>query len=151
MASVSLTTVPASSDDIVRKVLDVRAILKAEYLEPHEKPWIVGFSGGKDSTLLLHFVIEMLLGLPPSKRRRPVHVLSNDTLVESPVLQSFVDQCLSKISDAMESLGVPVTVVKTVPDVDSTFWVNLIGRGDPAPNRLFRWCRWCPGTTVRHC
>ena len=131
---------PPSTDDIVAKVDRVRTILRDEYAAPHLKPWIVGFSGGKDSTLLLHFVVEMLLGLPPSKRLRHVHVLSNDTLVESPVLQSFVDASLARIADAVANLGLPVTVVKTVPDADATFWVNLIGRGYPAPNRLFRWC-----------
>lgn len=140
MTSLSLPTLPESSDDIVEKVSAIRAILKSEYQQEHLKPWIVGFSGGKDSTLLLHFVIEMLLGLPPSQRKRAVHVLSNDTLVESPVLQSFVDRSLELISTASANLNIPVTVVKTVPDPDSTFWVNLIGRGYPAPNRLFRWC-----------
>jgi DNA sulfur modification protein DndC len=82
----------------------------------------------------------MLLELPPSKRLRHVHVLSNDTLVESPVLQHFIDQTLDQVRLAGEGLGLPVTVVKTTPSPDHTFWVNLIGRGYPAPTRLFRWC-----------
>ncbi len=28
----------------------------------------------------------------------------------------------------------------TRPGIEQTFWVNLIGRGYPAPNRQFRWC-----------
>ena len=126
--------------DIAERLGKIREELKAEYLEAHRRPWIVGFSGGKDSTLVLQLVFEMLLELPPSRRTRPVHVLSNDTRVESPVVQTFIDGVLDRIAEGVESLRIPVTVRKTTPDLEGTFWVNLIGRGYPAPNRLFRWC-----------
>ena len=129
-----------NAHDILDRLGKIRAELKAEYLEPHSRPWIVGFSGGKDSTLVLQLVFEMLLELPPSRRTRPVHVLSNDTRVESPVVQNFIDGVLDHIAEGVESLRIPVTVRKTTPDLEGTFWVNLIGRGYPAPNRLFRWC-----------
>jgi DNA sulfur modification protein DndC len=115
--------------------------LKEEYLDPsHEHPWIVGYSGGKDSTLVLQLVFEMLMGLAPGDRRRPVHVLTNDTLVESPILTRYVDQMLDRLRRGAENLDLPIVVVKTMPDPDQTFWVNLIGRGYPSPNRMFRWC-----------
>lgn len=128
------------SNDFLKILQHARAELRDEYLDPNPRPWIVGFSGGKDSTLVLQLVFEMLLSLAPSKRTRAVHVLANDTLVESPIVQAFVDRTLERIRKAVEGLNVPVTVVKTTPDIDHTFWVNLIGRGYPAPNRLFRWC-----------
>ncbi len=135
---------PADAEDavarLVRQLDFIRAELRAEYLLPHTKPWIIGFSGGKDSTLVLQLVLEMLLRLPPSERKRPIHVLSNDTLVESPVVQAFVNRTLERVRDAMEGLRLPVTVVVTHPDPDHTFWVNLLGRGYPAPSRGFRWC-----------
>lgn len=126
--------------DLPERLANIRADMKEEYLQEHQTPWIVGFSGGKDSTIVLQLVFEMLLELPPSKRRRHVHVLSNDTLVESPVLQNFIDTTLDQVRDAVEGLNLPMTVVKTTPSPDHTFWVNLIGRGYPAPTRLFRWC-----------
>jgi DNA sulfur modification protein DndC len=126
--------------DLPERLASVRADMKEEYLQDHQMPWIVGFSGGKDSTIVLQLVFEMLLELPPSKRRRHVHVLSNDTLVESPVLQNFIDDTLDQVREAVEGLDLPMTVVKTTPSPDHTFWVNLIGRGYPAPTRLFRWC-----------
>lgn len=126
--------------DLAGKIRAIRADVRDEYLQTHEKPWIIGFSGGKDSTLLLHLVIEALLELPPSKRTRPVHVLSNDTQVESPVVQAFVDRTLDRLRAAVPGLGVPLIVQKTTPALEGSFWVNLIGRGYPAPNRLFRWC-----------
>jgi DNA sulfur modification protein DndC len=73
-------------------------------------------------------------------RTRPVHLLCNDTLVESPILMTYIDRMLARLQTAAESLHLPITVVKTTPDPDQTFWVNLIGRGYPAPTRMFRWC-----------
>jgi DNA sulfur modification protein DndC len=61
-------------------------------------------------------------------------------LVESPVLMSYIDSQLTRLSKAAENLHLPITVVKTAPPLDQTFWVNLIGRGYPAPTRTFRWC-----------
>lgn len=117
------------------------AEVQAEYVDPaHNYPWIVAYSGGKDSTLVLQLVFETLLALPPGKRTREVHVLSNDTLVESPILAQHLDLMLERIREGSAKLGLPIKVVKTTPAPDQTFWVNLIGRGYPAPTRMFRWC-----------
>ncbi|MGH7027480.1 DNA phosphorothioation system sulfurtransferase DndC [Brevundimonas sp.] len=122
------------------KLAAIAADLREEYRQPHNTPWIIGFSGGKDSTLLAQLVFEMLLNLPPSQRRRPVHLVANDTLVESPVLARHLDAVLDRIGGAVGPLRLPVIVAKTVPEENETFWVNLIGRGYPSPSRVFRWC-----------
>ena len=127
-------------DELLAKLKAIRRELRAEYLQPHDSPWIVGFSGGKDSTLLLHLVVECLLTVAPDERRRPVYIVSNDTLVESPVFQTFVDKMLTQLRENIDALRVPVEVVKTHPLVEESFWVNLLGKGYPAPNRSFRWC-----------
>jgi len=114
--------------------------IRDEYLAVTPAPWIIGYSGGKDSTLLVQLVFEMLLDLAPGDRTRPVHILCNDTLVESPILMAYIDKMLGRLQTAAESLHLPIVVVKTTPDPDQTFWVNLIGRGYPAPTRMFRWC-----------
>ena len=118
----------------------IRRDLHDEYLKPHGSPWIVGFSGGKDSTLVTHLVFELLLSLAPADRRRPVHVVANDTLVESPLVMAHIANVQVELRRAAEAWRLPVTVVTTRPDPDATFWVNLIGRGYPSPNRSFRWC-----------
>jgi len=118
----------------------VRAAIAAEYAESHERPWIVGFSGGKDSTVVAHLVIEHLLSLPRSARRRHVHIVANDTLVESPLVIAHIRKVQEEIRTAASAFQLLVTVALTAPDVDHTFWVNLIGRGYPSPNRMFRWC-----------
>lgn len=122
------------------KLAAVAADLRDEYRQPHRTPWIIGFSGGKDSTLLAQLVFEMLLDLPPSQRVRDVHLVANDTLVESPVLARHLDDVLARIASAVGPLRLPVVVAKTTPEEDETFWVNLIGRGYPSPSRIFRWC-----------
>jgi DNA sulfur modification protein DndC len=118
----------------------VKHDIKEEYRASHNRPWIIGFSGGKDSTLVLHLVVESLLELPASQRTRPVYVVANDTLVESPIVQTYVDGILGFLDQALRDLGLPIRVVKTRPATLQTFWVNLIGRGYPSPTRFFRWC-----------
>ena len=121
----------------------VRAIvdeLRDEYLQPGDAPWIIGFSGGKDSTLLAQLVYEMLMDLPPRSRRRAVHIVANDTLVESPVIARHLSAVLERMEASVAPLRLPLTVAKTTPDIEQTFWVNLIGRGYPSPSRMFRWC-----------
>lgn len=118
----------------------IRAEIAAEYAAEHDKPWIVGFSGGKDSTLVAHLVFEHLLSIPRSQRRRAVHIVSNDTLVESPLVIGHIEAVQEEMRNAARAFSLPVEVATTVPDPDHTFWVNLIGRGYPSPNRSFRWC-----------
>jgi DNA sulfur modification protein DndC len=118
----------------------IRADMYEEYTRPSITPWIVGFSGGKDSTLVAHLVFDLLLSLPAEDRKRQVHIVSNDTLVESPLVVGHIKAVQAEMRAAAESFGLPVTIATTQPNIDGTFWVNLIGRGYPSPNRSFRWC-----------
>lgn len=118
----------------------IRREIHEEYAKLHRKPWIVGYSGGKDSTLVAHLVIEHLASLPRSERSRTVHMVANDTLVESPLVMEHVRIGLAEIEKAAQAFDLPVVVATTTPELNQTFWVNLIGRGYPSPNRSFRWC-----------
>lgn len=63
---------------------DIIGAVRAEYLSDiQDYPWIIGFSGGKDSTVVAQAIFEALLEIPPSQRVRPVHLVANDTQVES--------------------------------------------------------------------
>jgi DNA sulfur modification protein DndC len=126
--------------DLLPKLQAIRRDLREEYLQPHAWPWIIGFSGGKDSTLILHLVVECLKTVPPDERCRPVFIVCNDTLVESPVFHAFTGRLLEQIEDGIAGLNIPVKVIRTAPLPEESFWVNLLGRGYPAPNRSFRWC-----------
>jgi len=115
--------------------------IQDEYLSDHQAfPWIIGFSGGKDSTLVPHLVISALLDISPSRQTRPIHVVANDTLVESPLVVAHLHESLAEIRDATKTLGLPITVATTTPNAENTFWVLLIGKGYPSPNSQMRWC-----------
>jgi DNA sulfur modification protein DndC len=103
-------------------------------------PWVVGYSGGKDSTATLQIVWSALAGLEPEQRTKPVHVISTDTLVENPVVAAWVTHSLDVMAEAAEAQALPLTPHRLTPAVSDTFWVNLIGRGYPAPRPKFRWC-----------
>ena len=124
-----------------RKKLDaIRSAIAEEYCRPDSHPWIVAYSGGKDSTLLLQMVFEMLLALKADDRKRQIHIIANDTLVESPLVIEHLHKSLAEIRRAIGSLGLPMSAVMTKPCMDQTFWVNVIGRGYIPPTRTFRWC-----------
>lgn len=103
-------------------------------------PWVIGYSGGKDSTAVLQLVWLALSKLAPKDRRKRVHVISTDTLVENPVVAAWVDRSHEVMGENAAQLGLPIYPHKLTPDVQNTFWVNLIGRGYPAPRPKFRWC-----------
>jgi DNA sulfur modification protein DndC len=103
-------------------------------------PWVVGYSGGKDSTACLQLVWMALARLPAEERTKPVHVISTDTLVENPVVAAWVNRSLEAMKLAALEARVPISPHRLTPQVADTFWVNLIGRGYPAPRPKFRWC-----------
>lgn len=103
-------------------------------------PWVIGYSGGKDSTATLQLVWYALTGLPREELRWPIYVIASDTLVETPVIVDYLDGTLGRINEAAQAQGLPIEAQKVMPQITDTFWVNLIGRGYPAPNQRFRWC-----------
>ena len=133
-----LNALDQDTKEIWKKVI---ALIKDEYLSVAQNyPWIVGFSGGKDSTLMVHSIFEALEEIPPFKRNRKIHIVSNDTLVESPLVIHHLNKSTRLINEAAENLGLPIVVIRTYPELDKTFWSLLIGKGYPSPNTQMRWC-----------
>lgn len=112
------------------------------FADETKRPWIIGFSGGKDSTVMLQLVWEALKQIKDLHGvvGRDIYVVCNDTMVENPVITEYVHRVLDKIEQAAVEQDVPVRVIKTIPRLEDSFWVNLIGKGYPAPNNAFRWC-----------
>ncbi|WP_447767569.1 hypothetical protein [Sphingobacterium faecium] len=121
---------------------DLLAEIKEQFLEEdNRRPWIVAFSGGKDSTAMLMLVWEALAQLNDIERKtREVYVICNNTLVENPRVLQFVNKQLNTIQEKSIELGMPFKVDHTTPQLENSFWVNLIGKGYPAPTNMFRWC-----------
>ena len=112
-----------------------------QYLnDDNPRPWIIAFSGGKDSTALTQIVWNSLKQIDPARRTRPVHIVCNNTLVENPTILDYVKKQINLIKSAAIEQSLPVTFEHTIPSLNNSFWVNMIGRGYVAPNSLFRWC-----------
>ena len=127
-------------DFIIDEILD-----QYMYADTSYRPWIIGFSGGKDSTVLLTLTWLALKKIKeqtpvPFQLRRPIYVVCNDTLVENPIISSYVDDVLEQIQKAAREQDLPIFVRKTIPRLEDSFWVNVIGKGYPVPNTAFRWC-----------
>lgn len=112
--------------------------LKNSYLADG-RPWVVAYSGGKDSTLVLHLVYEVLVELGP-EAFKPVYVISSDTQVEAPIVVDYVSNVLSAVRADARTRNIPLTYEMVRPEVSETFWSKIIGRGYPPPTRWFRWC-----------
>ena len=110
------------------------------YDDHQTRPWIIGFSGGKDSTMVLQLVWNALKKIEPALLNRRIYVVCNNTLVENPRIVKFIRTTLKKIQKAANLQGLPIIVEETTPKIDDSFWVRLIGLGYPAPNKIYRWC-----------
>ncbi|WP_205479529.1 DNA phosphorothioation system sulfurtransferase DndC [Sphingomonas arenae] len=129
----------AVQDEGVARLKRIHEDVREIYLGDN-RPWVVGYSGGKDSTTALQLIWAAILALPEEQRTKKIYVISSDTLVETPVVSHYIDVSLERIAKAAAEQNMPIETHKVVPDVDKSFWVNLIGRGYPAPSRRFRWC-----------
>ncbi|ALC90602.1 sulfurtransferase DndC [Bacillus sp. FJAT-18017] len=104
------------------------------------RPWVVGYSGGKDSTVVVQLVFEALGEMDKEELHKKVYVISSDTLVETPLIINSINQTLRRIQDEALKRNLPFETHKVKPIVKNSFWVNIIGKGYPTPNQQFRWC-----------
>lgn len=127
------------------RISDIVEDIKEQYLEQDNNiPWIIGFSGGKDSTTVLTLVWRALLLVKEehgsSALSREVFVVNNDTLVENPIITDYVLEVLEYIKKAAVEQQLPVKVQVTLPKLEDSFWISFLGKGYPVPNNQFRWC-----------
>lgn len=131
-----VTTMANLTKSDIREVIE---IIKELYLSD-KTPWICGYSGGKDSTAIVQLVWSALSELPKDRLQKKVHIISTDTLVESPVVALWATESLNKMEAVAKRDELPIVPHRLTPTTSNTFWVNLIGRGYPYPRRNFRWC-----------
>jgi len=130
---------PAESVFKSRTLRDIHDEIKSVYLSDG-RPWILGFSGGKDSTCMVQLIWSALLELPEEQRQKRIFIISSDTLVESPKIVNQITDTLDKMEKTARKNGLPIFTNLVRPVVKDTFWVCLLGKGFPAPSNLFRWC-----------
>jgi len=122
--------------------IDFKAIIKRiqHVYQNDNRPWILGFSGGKDSTCMVQLVWNALSKLPSEKLTKKVYVISSNTLVEAPQIAERITINLDKIEKEAKKIGLPIETNLLRPPTSDTFWVRMLGLGYPAPTSMFRWC-----------
>lgn len=106
------------------------------------RPWVIGYSGGKDSTTVVELVYRMLLELPAEQRIKNVYIISSDTLIENPLIKVYLNKMNQMLGEMAERDCIPIKSCMVTPDPKNSFWANVIGKGFPTPrmNGTFRWC-----------
>jgi DNA sulfur modification protein DndC len=85
------------------------------------RPWVIGYSGGKDSTTALQLIWHALAELSPDRRTKPVFVIASDTLVETPQVAQHVDASLTRINEAAKEQRLPFSAHKVSPRLEDSF------------------------------
>ena len=112
------------------------------YVYKHDnRPWLIGYSGGKDSSLLVSLVIETVLRIPKSQRNKNIFIVSSDTGVENPIVKRYMHSSSSKINEVSIQKDLNIKAEIIYPDVAQSYWSLVIGLGYPTPEPPgFRWC-----------
>ena len=121
------------------EIENLKDTIRALYLAD-DIPWVIGYSGGKDSTATLQLVWMSLKEMNPERLKKPVHIINTDTLVESPIISKWVEHSLEIMQNSANDQNLPFITHRLTPETNNTFWVNLIGRGYPFPRKKLRWC-----------
>lgn len=126
--------------ELQNTVNDILEEMKRVY-KNDKRPWVIGYSGGKDSTTVVQLAFSMLQSLPPEERHKDIYVVSSDTLIENPVVLGYLNVNSQLINDGAAKQGLPLYTHMVHPDYNNTFWTNVIGKGLPTPTSIrFRWC-----------
>lgn len=128
------------NNELQQKVNDILEEMKMVY-KNDSRPWVIGYSGGKDSTTVVQLVFTMLMQLPPEERHKDVYVVSSDTLIENPIVLGYLSKNSTLINDGAKKENIPLYAHMVQPEYDNTYWTNIIGKGLPTPTSIrFRWC-----------
>lgn len=107
-----------------------------------DRPWIIGYSGGKDSSTVTQLSFEALFDLKERGKtpKKSVNIIFADTLVENPIVIDFIEEIMDKIHEKANEYSLPIYAQKVYPKFNDSFWTLLIGKGYPSPRQKFRWC-----------
>lgn len=126
------------TEEIREEYRRIKEEMKLVYLHD-DRPWMIGYSGGKDSTLLCQLVFEMIQGLKPEQIRKKIYITSSDTMVENPIVKKYMHSMSKMINEAGKPYKIEAHII--TPPIEKTFWTCVIGLGYPTPEPPgFRWC-----------
>jgi len=114
--------------------------------------WEVGYSGGKDSTVVVHLLLDFILRSLKKGKKLPkkIFILYSDTLLDIPVLRETALSTLEAINEFAQRNNIDHIIEARAlkPKVGEDFFSCMIDRGYPVPHHRFRWCmspyRLCP-------
>lgn len=124
-------------EDIIKEIMVV--------YKHDNRPWLIGYSGGKDSSLLVSLVYEAVKRLKNlgSDLNKKIYVITSDTMVENPIVKRYMHSSSNSINIAADKDhdDLPIEAHMIYPEIDQTFWCRVIGLGYPTPEPPgFRWC-----------
>ena len=119
------------------RIRDAIARIKIAY-ERDLFPWVIGYSGGKDSSAVLKLVFHALRLV--ECHHKLVSVIYCDTGVELPVAADLARGVMSGFQKECSDHGLPVSTKILQPRLRDRYFVKVIGRGYPPPTDKFRWC-----------
>jgi DNA sulfur modification protein DndC len=126
-------------EDTMRAIIEE---MKEEYSR-FNGTFVIMFSGGKDSSLVLTLWWQALKEIPKEYRKKPVYVISGDTMVETPLMTTYVRSTLKKIQKQAEIDELPIITKLVQPEIKNRYFYKVLGRGNlpPTPNsNIGRWC-----------
>lgn len=128
------------SNDKFSAFEDIIEEMKVVY-KHDSRPWLIGYSGGKDSSLLVSLVVETINRLPESERTKKIFIVTSDTGVENPIVKRYMHSSSEKINEfsRMHKANIQADII--YPDLIQSYWSLVIGLGYPTPEPPgFRWC-----------
>jgi DNA sulfur modification protein DndC len=103
--------------------------------------------------MLASLIFDAVLSIPGEQRKKTISVLCTDTRVEIPAIAQMIEGTLDRMRKCSEQHNLNIDANNVAPTFRSahaglkagattkeSFWVTIIGRGYPPPNRTFRWC-----------
>lgn len=124
-------------NQIYNKNSKTQELIIAEY-EKNNKPWFLGYSGGKDSSALLVLVFNALLS--KHEYHKDITIVYCDTGVEIPPIADYVHSTLLSFKNEIVEHELPLNIKIVYPLLDDKYFVKVIGKGYPTPTNKFRWC-----------
>lgn len=124
---------------IEHKTKEIQDLYKSD-----KRPWVIGYSGGKDSTTTLQLIFNAMIDLTNKEGTKALHkniyVITSDTLVENPLIIDFINSNIKNINVAADNHNLLLTAHTCKAHYEDSFWTLLIGKGYPSPRQKFRWC-----------
>lgn len=131
------------SDYRQKQMIAIGETLKAYTTGDQTRPWVLTYSGGKDSTVMTDIVLRTLMQIKkykPSELKREVHLLTAQTNLDF-VTDPLKQEELHKIRSFVDREELPVKIKEVTAPDEKSFMYLVVGKGYPLPkSKMNRWC-----------